>query len=326
MPAYGLVVENGWVRAQIYTNRESGGIDPRIGEETMGRQEQPFGICAVGLKGAEYLGKLIAGNCAPERVFSYRQVDDVSNSIDKITALCRSNHIDYSESLVADFAGDKPLFFVGWQHLVKEPRNNFIVMHDSLLPKFRGFAPTVNALIKGEKRIGVTAFKPDDNYDTGPILGQLGFDVTYPIRIEQALRQQASLMARLTIEILHSYKSGQYTAVAQDNDASTYSIWRDEQDYQIDWKTSAAEIRRFVDAVSFPYAGARTRIRDQVLVVDEATELEELFFELRHAGKVCRLEDSKPIVVCGSGLLRLDKVLTLDGKPYVFQRLRTRLL
>ena len=293
----------------------------------MVRQEQAsaFAICAVGLKGAEYLDRLIAGKCAPEKVFSYRQVDDVSNSIDKIAALCRSNRIDFCESLLPEYAGDKPLFFVGWQHLVKQPGNNFIILHDSLLPKFRGFAPTVNALIKGEKRIGVTAFRPDHDYDTGPILGQIGADVVYPIRIEQALRQQAALMAQLTIDILRSYASGQCITVAQDDAARTYSIWRDEQDYHIDWKAPAAEIRRLVDAVSFPYAGAKTQINDQTLVVDEATEVEDLVFELRHVGKVFRLDQSKAVVICGRGLLRLDKVLTLDGKPYVFQRLRTRL-
>jgi methionyl-tRNA formyltransferase len=293
----------------------------------MGRQEQAFAfaICAVGLKGAEYLDKLIAGNCAPERVFSYRQADDVSSSIDKITTLCRSNRIDFCETLVPDYPGDKPLFFVGWQRLIRELGNNFIILHDSLLPKFRGFAPTVNALIKGEKRIGVTAFRPDKNYDTGPIIGQMGIDITYPIRIERALRQQGSLMARLTMKILQSYGSGQCTEVLQDNAASTYSIWRDEQDYHINWNAPAAEIRRFVDAVSYPYVGARTRLNDQTLVVDEATEVEDLVFELRHAGKVCRLDESKPVVICGRGLLRLDKVLTLDGKPYLFQRLRTRL-
>jgi len=292
----------------------------------MGRQEQvsAFAICAVGLKGAEYLDKLIAGKCAPQKVFSYRQADDVSNSIDKIAALCRTNRIDFSESLLPDYAGDRPLFFVGWQHLIRKPGGNFIILHDSLLPKFRGFAPTVNALIKGEKRIGVTAFRPDQDYDTGPIVGQMGADVTYPIRIEQALRQQAALMARLTMDILRSYRSGLTTA-AQDNAASTYSIWRDEQDYHIDWKAPAAEIKRLVDAVSFPYAGAKTKTNDQMLVIDEATEVEDLVFELRHVGKVFRLDQSKAVVICGRGLLRLDKVLTLDGKPYVFQRLRMRL-
>ena len=291
----------------------------------MSWQEQVsgFAVCAVGLKGAEYLDNLSPATALLKGFFPDRQADDISNSIDKIAALCRSKRINFCESLMPDYAGEKPLFFVGWQHLIRRPGNNFIILHDSLLPKFRGFAPTVNALIKGDKRIGVTAFRPDRDYDTGPIIGQMGADVTYPIRIEQALRQQAALMARLTMDILRTYRSGQIIPLAQENAASTYSIWRDEQDYHIDWKTSATEIRRLVDAVSFPYAGAKTRINDQTLVVDEATEVEDLVFELRHAGKVCRLEESKPVVICGHGLLRLDKVLTLDGKPYGFQRLRT---
>src|SRR5262249_31001946 len=153
---------------------------------------------------------------------------------------CSSNRIDFCESFTPDYPGDKLLFFVGWQHLIKEPGSNCVILHDSLLPKFRGFAPTVNALIKGEKRIGVTAFRPDRNYDTGPIIGQMGADVIYPIRVEQALRQQAALMAQLTKDILDSYNSGQCTAAAQNNAASTYSIWRDEQDYHIDWSEPAA--------------------------------------------------------------------------------------
>ena len=56
-----------------------------------------------------------------------------------------------------------------------------IIFHDSLLPKYRGFAPLVNSLINQEKEIGVTAIKASQNYDEGDtVTDNIGndYDVT----------------------------------------------------------------------------------------------------------------------------------------------------
>jgi methionyl-tRNA formyltransferase len=43
---------------------------------------------------------------------------------------------------------------VGWRFMIQqEPR--LVVFHDSMLPRYRGFAPLVNALVNGETEIGV---------------------------------------------------------------------------------------------------------------------------------------------------------------------------
>lgn len=47
-----------------------------------------------------------------------------------------------------NFSGYK--FAIGWRWLIKDEKN-LIVFHDSLLPKYRGFAPLVNCLINNEK-------------------------------------------------------------------------------------------------------------------------------------------------------------------------------
>lgn len=292
----------------------------------MARNERTvaFSICAVGFKGAEYLAALVAGGAAPTTVFSYRQPDDRSNGFDTITALCRSHDIPLIESKRPDCSGSDPIFFVGWQYLMRDIGQNAVVFHDSLLPRYRGFAPTVNALIRGEPRIGVTAFRPDGGIDSGPVVGQRDAALDYPVRVEKALRIQAGLMAALTSDLLKSHAAGAMAGQMQNDRDATYSIWRDDEDYRIDWTASAAEIQRLVDAVSFPYAGAITRLGEQALIVDAATACDDLAFELRHPGKVFSLEDGKPMVVCGRGMLRLDVVMTLDRAPYVFDRLRVR--
>ena len=49
------------------------------------------------------------------------------------------------------FSGLK--FAIGWRWIIHSSRN-LVVFHDSLLPKYRGFAPLVNSLINKEKRGG----------------------------------------------------------------------------------------------------------------------------------------------------------------------------
>ena len=57
---------------------------------------------------------------------------------------------------------------------IQRTRPTLLIFHDSLLPKLRGFNPTVTALIAGEIEIGVTAFSPIGGdapvADFGPIL------------------------------------------------------------------------------------------------------------------------------------------------------------
>lgn len=46
------------------------------------------------------------------------------------------------------------------------------VIHDSLLPKYRGFSPLVHAILDGEVVTGATMFVPTKEVDAGPIVGQ----------------------------------------------------------------------------------------------------------------------------------------------------------
>ena len=284
-----------------------------------------FGVYAVGLKGSVYLASLIELGARPALVSSYRQADDKSAGFDVIAELCRSHDIVVHETRRPAHDAGLPLFLIGWQYLLPTLSPNIVVMHDSLLPQYRGYAPTVTALLKGEPLIGVSAFRPVASVDGGPIVGQRSMPVTYPIRIEEALRRQARLMAQLTLDILPRFESAIANATVQDESNATFSIWRDQQDYRIDWNDSAVTIRRMIDAVSFPYAGAIMKYEDRLLVVDQASEVADVNFAFRHPGKFLRLDNNRPVVICGHGLLRLDRVLAEDGSEFRFEKLRVRL-
>jgi methionyl-tRNA formyltransferase len=282
-------------------------------------------VCAAGLKGARFVQGLVESGIKPNVIVSYDQPDDVSRSFHCLEGLARESSSEFIISKRPELSENDLIFIVGWQYLLSKVTKFCVVFHDSLLPKYRGFAPTVAALIKGDTTIGVTALSPTTGVDEGPIVGQACSPISYPIKIKAALEIQSKLMTNLAIQIFDKWVQGTFVALEQESTRATYSIWRDDEDYHIDWMQSSSAVLRMIDAVGFPYSGARTTVEGETLTVGNASEVSDLEFEIRHPGKVWALDNGRPIVVCGSGLLRLDECRMLNGDLYKFRRLRVRL-
>jgi methionyl-tRNA formyltransferase len=202
---------------------------------------------------------------------------------------------------------------VSWRWLIPSTvAQKLVVFHDSLLPKYRGFAPLVSALVNGEERIGVTALLASDEYDRGEIIAQEAVSISYPITIDRAITAILPCYEKLAVQAGRMMLSGKYKSSMQDEAAATYSLWRDEDDYFIDWGWDAAKIRRFVDAVGYPYRGALTLLGGDKFRLLECEEVPDVPIENRDPGKVIFVRDGEPIVVCGRGLLKIKR-LTHDG-------------
>ncbi|MDR6874165.1 methionyl-tRNA formyltransferase [Bosea sp. BE125] len=205
--------------------------------------------------------------------------------------------------------------------------SRFIVFHDSLLPRYRGFAPTVAALIVGDTRIGVSAFRPEPGVDTGAIIDQEPLDIAYPATIREVYQQLGGAYANLARRLLAQAERHPLAGVAQVDALATYSLWRDEDDYAIDWTQSSTQIRRFIDAVGWPYLGAKTRYLGEEIRIGQAEPLPDLTFVNRQAGKLWSIGPTRSTaeVVCGDGVLRIAEAKFADGRPVLFTSLRQRL-
>ena len=81
-----------------------------------------------------------------------------------------------------------------------------------------------------------------------------------------------------------------------------------------------------MNAVGFPYKGASTSINGEQFKVWEAEAIEDLKIENRAPGKVFLIRDGLPIVVCGSGLLRIKHMTSAAGRSVLpFKAVRVRL-
>lgn len=286
---------------------------------------RPFTCLVVGLKGRVFLEGLLARGAAPTRVASYTQGDDVEDSFSKIAALAKSIGAAFEDQKRPRMTAGETAFAVGWQYLLDAPDAELIVFHDSLLPRYRGFSPTASALIKGDSTIGVTALFPRAEVDAGPIVAQRAIAIRYPVKIAAALSLQAAAMTDLALELLARREAGPLISNEQNQGDATFSIWRDQADYRIDWTSDAETIVRVIDAVGSPYGGARTHLDGVEIVIDEAEAQADLRFEIRQPGKIWSIAGGKPLVVCGQGMLRILAARHEDGQPVSFARLRSRL-
>ena len=285
-------------------------------------------IFAAGYKGALFVGRLIEAGILPQRIVTYRQVGDKSGSFDRLVALGRAHNIAVHDDRHPSIDGecDRLVFLVGWQFKLKDTLASCIVFHDLLLPLSRGFSPTVTALLLGSDSLGVSAIIPNDELDSGAICGSRTIAITPGTSLKAALELQAMATVDLALEILQQAASGTLAGRPQDHGAATYSAWRDRLDYFVDWRTSADEIFRCVQALGFPYEGAKGVLNGEVLTIEHAVIGPDLRFALRDPGKLWQIADQRALVICGNGTLWIERASDSASKPYHFKSLRSRFL
>jgi methionyl-tRNA formyltransferase len=159
-----------------------------------------------------------------------------------------------------------------------------------------------------------------DEFDTGDIIQQEKIRIKYPIKIKDAIDRIASLYQRVLPEVLNRIINGQtLDGVPQDQHKATYSLWRNEEDYKINWNKSSREIKRFIDAVGYPYKGAFSMINDSTVRIIDAEIEEDVKIINRDVGKVIFKKNICPVIVCGDGLLKINEAYSEDNKRLTFE-------
>jgi methionyl-tRNA formyltransferase len=205
---------------------------------------------------------------------------------------------------------------VGWRKLIREDYKQLVVLHDSLLPKYRGFNPLLTALNNSDRFIGVTALLGNSEMDSGPIILQKKASISYPIRLAKAVDIVAKLSGEIVSKIISDLISGKkLKGKKQDESKATYSIWRDEKDFRIKWEQSAAKIIRHIDSSSAPYAGASALLDGQLVKIERATVAKIKSKIINPTpGKIWKLVDGAPLVLTGSGFIKITEMTDAAGK------------
>ena len=120
--------------------------------------------------------------------------------------------------------------------LVRIPRLGTIQFHPSLLPKYRGPSSINWPIIRGDRRTGLTIFRPTEGLDEGPVvlqkacdigpdetLGDVYFNKLFPMGV-QAMLDAADLVV-----------AGKHKEIVQDESQASYEGWCREAEARIHW-------------------------------------------------------------------------------------------
>lgn len=271
-----------------------------------------------------------------EFVMTYSDNGTKENVYSNISRICDKNNIklidgrDCPKGLLNKV---NKVFVIGWQYFIKGDLNKYVVLHDSYLPEKKGWAPTVSYLQEGSSYLAATAFQPTEVMDEGPVYTKKKHLIEHPMKIADALQIVSGIYFDLIKEICKNKLEPAFDDTLVE---PTISAWRDERDYFIDWSCSAEEIQRKIYALGHPYNGARFKIQDGYMYNTEAwniytvKECEVVKMKVcdveSHYGKVIRIDDGSPVVICGRDAVKLSRIKSMKSScnDFELRKLKTR--
>ncbi len=139
-----------------------------------------------------------------------------------------------------------------------------LVIHPSLLPKYRGASPVPSAIKNGDTITGVSIIRMDEKMDHGPIIASFKEEIDANETAEELRDRLFEKSAAVLTEALEPYIKQKIKPKKQNEEEATYTKLLTKQDGFIDLtKNQKPEtIHQFIRAMS-PWPGAWTYLSDQ---------------------------------------------------------------
>ena len=128
------------------------------------------------------------------------------------------------------------------KEVIDLPARGTLNIHASLLPDYRGAAPIQAAIRDGVAWTGVSIMRMEPRLDAGPVLLQLGTNVSEDETYGELSLRLAELGAAALIEALALIELGKAEEVAQKDELATYAPKIDRTTTRIDWSRDARSI------------------------------------------------------------------------------------
>ena len=178
--------------------------------------------------------------------------------------------------------------------------------HPSLLPRHRGTAPLIWAIIEGDSVTGVSVHHLDEGVDTGRVVMQHAlpihrYDTGYQLHLKIA-----KLVRSMAAAIIRGWVSGREISPGQlqTGDVSYHSS-RDPKVNHLDWRLERRRLRDTVRALAPPLPGAFSYVDGEPLVIASLEPIDAVGLRPRAHGMLELTQDAT-IVWAGDGPLRID--------------------
>lgn len=186
------------------------------------------------------------------------------------------------------------------------PSQGCINVHASLLPNYRGAAPIQWALIKGERKTGITTMIMDEGLDTGDVLLQEETEIYDNDTSEILGKRLAELGAKVLLKTLKGIEDRTILPLPQAGEPS-FAPPLKKEDGLINWTTTARALHNFIRGM-YPWPCAYCYLNRERIKITKTKVLEG-------SGLPRRIEKTRNELIVGTseGLLSILE-LQPEGK------------
>lgn len=196
---------------------------------------------------------------------------------------------------------------------------NFINIHASLLPRWRGAAPIHRSIMAGDKTTGVCLQVMVKKLDAGDVIAELRTDID-PEEDSVELHDRLSLLgADLALKSIPTYFSGDLIAIPQDESLVTYASKIEKDEAWVDWTKNSQQIWNHIRGLALGPGGV-TQFNNKRLKITKAKPLslsEYIELQTDHKMKNEALNKDKPKKQAFRfGDAKPSEVISLDDKGF----------
>lgn len=201
------------------------------------------------------------------------------------------------------------------QNIIDMTPYGVINVHASLLPKYRGSSPIQWAVIKGEKKTGVTIMQTDIGVDTGDMLLKAEVDILPEETSGELMQRLALVGADALLETLRQIKNKTVKREKQDDSQSSWFPMLKKDDGKIDFNQSSTDIQNKCRGMNpWPVCFVMLNETDKLKVFSAKPYDMDIAPETKN-GQVLIADGKKGLIVkCADGAVLLEKIQAPNGK------------
>ena len=177
--------------------------------------------------------------CAESLNLCYLEVDDLNDRV--IENIAKK---EFDCFVIVSFRKILP------EKLLNIAKEKTINLHPSILPKYRGSSPIINALINGDTRTGISIIRITREIDAGDVYLMTEFAIAEDDNKDALEEKIISIGIPLLIKVMDLIETGKITVFPQSKKNISYTGLFSKDELKIDWNRSADEIKNKVRAFS----------------------------------------------------------------------------
>ena len=124
---------------------------------------------------------------------------------------------------------------------LKIPKNGWLNVHFSKLPKWRGAAPVQHAILNGESSTGISIFQLEKGMDTGPVYLFEDVIIQDNEKTPDVLKKMSLMVPGLVLKTLEMI-TGNVLPIQQSGENISYAPKISKEDGKLDWNNKSFDI------------------------------------------------------------------------------------